>query len=734
MGNGSPTRRSQRKRQRIKYSLDAFEGLNILSDISDLAEDPPKHDSEDDEDFAVQDAGEAAATPEEDNLSLDEGSDGGPMNVEESDPEAKRSDGTVDERPKRTPLHRKKVHQSLVEEGQGPAKDPRSIKSKGHNTRTHTRGVSETSKTASKQDHYKALFGTGTEDLVHCVQGRDKWCNDPVLPRRDVDKHGYGGMAHSFFHTQEKRNMEATRGWDWYYDHGGREAFGKRQKVTALSADEGLLYLPRSSKESHSVLMGPNGKQRLYKIDMRKVISIGEAWRPDAQEDVDHDNESKRRPRKGRREGWILNAGAKIKGLGWAPNQHGGTQYLALSTQSLGKAHNMSQQEPSIAPAFAPSQPSPSSMQIWSFAASSKSGLEGHIDTDRIPQLRQVICTEWGELKQFKWCPMPRDIRGEEAQGRVNLGLLAGIWGDGKVRVIDVMCYGERVKPTEYIRLEQVTFEAIPANTICTCVHWLSSSELAVGCANGFVAVWNIGNSMTDEATTSAPEMSPRPWFYTLLHSSYILALVSAYPSQPHLLITSSMDGYMRLTDLRAPATDSILSLRSRVGTDTLAWCDTIQVALSAEENNFIRVYPIRRFYSSIHIAVHPSLVLSLAVGTAHPILLAGGADGSVIATNPIRKIFNIKAQQYQQRWFQHDWTRKGEGTSRISEGFKTETMSLLRNLMGDQKVRDGTVYATIYEEEAGATQVVWNPNIVCGGWAAAGMASGLVRVEDLAL
>lgn len=155
---------------------------------------------------------------------------------------------------------------------------------------------------------------------------------------------------------------------------------------------------------------------------------------------------------------------------------------------------------------------------------------------------------------------------------------------------------------------------------------------------------------------------------------------------------------------------------------------------VSTEENDFIRIYPLRRFFSSISVGRAEAMILSLSVGKVHPTILVGTADGAVIATNPMRKVLNSKAQQYQQTCFQHEWSRKGDGMSRILDGFKVETVSMARTLVGDKKIKDGSVYATIHEEETGVTQVVWNPNLHCGGWVAAGMGSGLLRVEDLAL
>jgi len=154
---------------------------------------------------------------------------------------------------------------------------------------------------------------------------------------------------------------------------------------------------------------------------------------------------------------------------------------------------------------------------------------------------------------------------------------------------------------------------------------------------------------------------------------------------------------------------------------------------------------------------------MSMAVGRVHPCVLIGCADGTVLTTNPMRKVMSFKQAQYQQIWFRHEWaptpqTKQNEGnegmqgvstsaedhhvtrivaregTSRITEGYKVETVDLLKSSKVKVKGRDGTVLATIYEEESAVTQVAWNPNLHCGGWAAAGMGSGLVRIEDLAI
>ena len=52
-----------------------------------------------------------------------------------------------------------------------------------------------------------------------------------------------------------------------------------------------------------------------------------------------------------------------------------------------------------------------------------------------------------------------------------------------------------------------------------------------------------------------------------------------------------------------------------------------------------------------------------------------------------------------------------------------------------DEERGSGLVnYLTIYEEEQAIPCLAWCPAVECGGWAAAGMGSGLLRVEDIAI
>jgi len=277
------------------------------------------------------------------------------------------------------------------------------------------------------------------------------------------------------------------------------------------------------------------------------------------------------------------------------------------------------------------------------------------------------------------------------------------------------------------------------------------------------VAIYKLPDHLT---TSSSPTANPKPQFHHPLHHSYILSLTSAYPSRPHLLITSSMDGYLRLTDLRSPTQDTVLSQRTRHGQAPLAWHEQAQSALSADENYTLRAYSVRRFYATVAVARVSAGIAAVATSPCHPFALMGGMDGGASVVNPFGKVYSSKADVWQQVWFRHEWrgpVKGGDGDdagdgqvpsnamgsaagrqsgseavmeeplSRFTDGYKVEKAYFAPE-GGYRNAQDGVLYSTTYEEQTAVTAVCWNSNLECGGWAAAGMGSGLIRVEDLAL
>jgi transcription factor C subunit 6 len=173
------------------------------------------------------------------------------------------------------------------------------------------------------------------------------------------------------------------------------------------------------------------------------------------------------------------------------------------------------------------------------------------------------------------------------------------------------------------------------------------------------------------------------------------------------------------------------------------------------DDNFALKGIPIRRFFTTISLGRARSVGTALATSLCHPFVLMGTAHGEVTGSNPTRRIVQPKAIPLLQTWFGHEWRRPTEaeasgaessnpederigphGLTRFIEGYKIE--------QGQRQYREGSMqnsddkehglhFHTVHEEATAVTSLAWNPNRECGAWAVAGMADGLVRVEDLA-
>lgn len=417
----APVRKSGRQRvPNKKYTVDAFEGLDILGSESevDLEVLQQLQDSKNDGDFPEDHLDE---NEDEESLANDVSDGSAILTPEEEYEDAHSYASSVPE------------ERDLRGISKGYKRKPRDYTSI-QNADVHSRGMLENPMRADhERSRFKLFSGSGAEDVLHIVRSRDQWAADPILPCRE-------NMYHQVSHTDEQRQMEATVGWDWYYDEGGRESFAEKQNVQTISLEEGITYMPENTPSNHSFLMGPYGRQKIFTLALSKTLDLEEAWNVASGSSEQNSKSSKRR-----RLGWMLNVGTRVRCLDWAPNHCGGTQYLALAAA---KASNSTRAATSFeAPAFTPSCPAPSSIQIWAFDSSKNS-----IGPIQPPELRQVLCTNWGEITQLKWCPVPRTNRIEDALGKISIGLLAGIWGDGCARVLDVQLEKGQGADTRYCK------------------------------------------------------------------------------------------------------------------------------------------------------------------------------------------------------------------------------------------------------------------------------------------
>lgn len=439
----TPVRKSGRTRQLNKrYNADDLAGLDVLSSASEeeVAARQQFDMSDYDEEFDEINAVDESVYQEEDDVSSPEAmSDGSGIAtpIEESD-DVMSSDGGQAEDRGLSSAARTKSHPYLFRH-----KNSQEVS-------THIRGIADpawSKARGSKSDYLHALFGDATQDVIHMARSRDQWCDAATLPRRPNES-GSRGIRHFFSHSKEKRHWEATVGWDWYYIHRGRQYLQRMQQSHPLTSNEANKYIPQPSHSHRTLFMGPYGRQTRFDLPTLQSTPFRQAWEQ-APQPINDEADGPGRPKsKSPREGWLLNVGTGVRCLDWAPNHAGDTQYLALSTFPPKTNKNLDPIK--FSPAFTP-QSFPSSIQIWSFSSSEAADRKSLLDPITPPNLRLVICFDWGDAKQLTWCPMPRNFRDEgQEEDKIPIGLLAGVWSDGHVRVIDIHLDASQPRKTQH--------------------------------------------------------------------------------------------------------------------------------------------------------------------------------------------------------------------------------------------------------------------------------------------
>ena len=455
MASVLPLRRSTRKTQPRKYTSDAYEGLEVPSDVveeeqgerqsnqgseADVREDDDydehsqvsvisydQEPAEEDEQYETSSDDLAGASSE------DDGEDG-----EDDDP------GT-------SPRKRCKGADG-DEEGQVADRDNDTFASK-YDSRSY-----DPLHSAGKTERYRALYGGDEQDMFSAIKCRDRWSNAAVMPSRHPDQFGRGGFHRSYFEPEPDPDCRGLPYWNWFFEQGGEETFERSQRSRELDEPEGRQYMPAPDRKVR-FLMGPWKRQKMATLKTGQYARVDDLWK---EAEHAHPFTSPQRKTRPRREGWMLNAGVKVDDLTWMPSSSDlDLQYLAVALQPCSneplqvdafERAPVDSPEANFSPAFAPSPPTPACIQLWAFSSHADTEKKGMMDLDTVPELRLVICTNWGRLVQIRWCTAPEDPR---ARIRPNgpCALLAGIWEDGKVRLLRINSNDVRKSVTRYSKL-----------------------------------------------------------------------------------------------------------------------------------------------------------------------------------------------------------------------------------------------------------------------------------------
>lgn len=271
---------------------------------------------------------------------------------------------------------------------------------------------------------------------------------------------------------------------------------------------------------------------------------------------------------------------------------------------------------------------------------------------------------------------------------------------------------------------------------------WVAINRLAVGYSDGTIGLWSIAPC--------------RLLSRTAVHHSAIIDMASGAPTRPYMIASYPIGGNYKLVDLRNPSQEATEVQMPLINPQPglLGWSDHLLGFLSLYAsprifNTTITFHHYAHFPIPRTVCTEDSLPSSIAVGRRHPYLLVGTLDGSVRCMNPLAELLSTRyATMDRLRVFQHEHvsarfaTDTTRGRSRVWTGFALESNERTEEKPAKKKAKkkgeeeQDDEGKKIYMNDAGTriTSMVWNPNEGFGTWAAAGMASGLVKVMELGI
>lgn len=743
-----PTRRSGRIRRPNQAYQNAVD-LSFLDNDSDSDSrpipPPPVEEDEDDKDFEIlaTDIADANGDPDE--------YDGG------SDPEVRTPPSSEDGNLSRDGdedfsdvldeddmlLGQTGLNQKLMAKLQGKSKKYLLAKSSDANQQ-YSQAVELVSRHTNHDAFFHMLHGQDPVYVQRLLQAMEASRSDTTVPSRVARGDGRAGIAPSPFSESSPATQQAIHAW--FQKHIESDRFMDGQVLKSLSFDEAANFLPAPNVVRF--VSKPSSSASPHQMPSGDWSSLDNVW-PQAAAQIDtevdqHSGDANQNSVKVSRAGFLINVGDSIKDLSWLPVDDATTQYLAVATRpehSVKPTEGEDAQAPKSA--FVPNDPHPSCIQVWRFGAK-ETWIDGAftVATTEEPMRLLALCGYFGYVKDVQWCPQPATSK----KGGP-MAFLATIHDDGYLRLFALdLPKTTTSKKTQYIQAESASFQSRPPFSIFTCMKWVSSHLLAAGTADGHVAIFD----MQEYFDTPYRKSDGVPYFYHAFHESYVLAVESCAPSRPELLISTSMDGITRLTDVRDPLADTAECQRQRIPTSFGTWYERGQGILSSDELPSLRICPVRSISISTRIARLEAPLTSLATSPLHYSVLAGAADGTVFATNPTVSWWRFRTHMpWKQPWFKHDW-RPGRcksnddsevdypnGLTRLSTGLRMQAMDDMSRIETSGKARrkgnDPLEAHVIHEKPTAIKSLAWNPNVPTGGWAAAGMGDGLLWVEDIA-
>ncbi|KAI0080527.1 hypothetical protein K474DRAFT_202496 [Panus rudis PR-1116 ss-1] len=533
----------------------------------------------------------------------------------------------------------------------------------------------------------------------------------------------------------------------WYKESFGNEQgdeASRRPKVhqnislsqfEIITSEQASVYLPRRSDDSLEpsnpvpCSFGPIQQQQRVEVQPLTSLSMS-TYFPGSQSHV-------------------FNAGAGVWGIDWCPTYANERQAYSHK-HYLAVAPLTSQDHNTIIGSRLP-RPLPACIQVWSLYATQPSELE-NTNTERTGSMRceLVLCHDSGSPFEVKWCPLPSHdtppAEFDPAKPPRKLGILAGAFEDGTVSlytipdpndIVDRVGH-DRAQPI-FVRMPEPILRLQWEDTTALCLDWGNSDVLAVGCANGYVAVYNVGLAL--RTSSKAPIL---PTHYFSIHQSAIRSIAwirapvaSAKGEQtdknPTVIVSGGYDGTESVTDIREYAANTLNRTRDIV--NSICYSTYCGGPITIDHDNAVKVYSLT---PSMLGRGHKLLetdgpVWSVNASDYHPQIAIGVSDGSCLTTNAMRSTRRGGTVPFLlHKIFQLDYSRKTK-EYRMLEHFLPKEITDKPSAKRAKKSPPPSGTSS-WPSEVGVHRVVWNS---VGGLSGCPLlvsatASGLCRVDWL--
>ncbi|CDO73671.1 hypothetical protein BN946_scf185014.g141 [Trametes cinnabarina] len=322
------------------------------------------------------------------------------------------------------------------------------------------------------------------------------------------------------------------------------------------------------------------------------------------------------------KEAHVFNAGAPVWGLDWCPihpddrPHHRYKQYLAVA--------------PFPSKTYAPmigtrvQRPRPASIQIWSLCPAQDQMDHMNVDdsvtqggdlavAERAGEMQceMVLCINSGPAFELKWCPLPSNdpVRGtgDRTQTQRKLGIIGGTFEDGSLSFFAVPDPSTTQCATEHsanqpiiVKLSEPLLRIELEETSCWSFDWANSEIVAIGCTNGSIAVYNVGDAFAGKAAGDNQPLFPTHYF--MAHQSAIRSLawirapaISASgeltSDNPTVIASGGYDGVECVTDIRDISPNVINRTRDVV--TAMEFSTYTGSAVTIDHENMIKAYSL---------------------------------------------------------------------------------------------------------------------------------------------